>query len=136
MDFVLDVGGAGTIEHSLRSLRHGGIVSVAGILTAAKEIDIVPAILYGAKTGEYEACDTMTTEELRAADFMRLVVRGLLGSSKTMGEELVRRVDADKIHPVIAKIFEWSEAKEAFEMLMNQSAVGKIVVKGVPAGFM
>lgn len=78
--------------------------------------------------------DTVTTEELGAADFMCLVVRGLLGSSKTMGEELVRRVDADKIQPVIAKIFEWSEAKEAFEMLMNQSEVGKIVVKGAPAG--
>ena len=51
-----------------------------------------------------------------------------------MVEELVRRVDADKIHPVIAKSFEWSEAKEAFAMLMDQSEVGKIVVRGVGAG--
>ena len=75
--------------------------------------------------------------ELLAADCKVLyVVRGLLGSSKMMGEELVRRVDADKIHPVIAKTFEWGEAKDAFEMLMDQSAVGKIVVKGVrvPSG--
>lgn len=52
VDFVLDIGGAGTVEHSLRSLRQGGLVSVVGILTPAKEIDIVPAILHGAKTGE------------------------------------------------------------------------------------
>ena len=64
---------------------------------------------------------------------LSLVVRGLLGTSKPMSEELVRRVDAGKIHPVIAKAFEWSEAKEAFEMLMNQTGVGKIVIKGVPA---
>lgn len=51
-----------------------------------------------------------------------------------MAEELVRRVNADKIHPVVAKTFEWSEAREAFGLLMNQSEVGKIVVKGVPAG--
>lgn len=51
-----------------------------------------------------------------------------------MGEELVRRVDADNIYPVIAKTLEWSEAKEAFELLMHQSEVGKIVVKGVSAG--
>lgn len=51
VDIVLDVGGAGTIERSLGSLRQGGLVSVVGILTPAKEIDIVPAILYGAKTG-------------------------------------------------------------------------------------
>ena len=53
VDFVLDVGGAGTIEHSLKSVRQSGLVSIVGILTPAKEIDIVPAILYGAKTGKY-----------------------------------------------------------------------------------
>ena len=53
VDLVLDVGGAGTIEPSLKSLRQGGLVSVVGILTSAKENDIVPAILYGAKTGKY-----------------------------------------------------------------------------------
>ena len=54
VDLVLDVGGAGTIEHSLRSVRQGGLVSVVGILSPAKEIDLVPAILYGAKTGQYD----------------------------------------------------------------------------------
>ena len=71
---------------------------------------------------------------LSAANFtLSLVVRGILGTSKPMSEELVRRVDAGKIHPVIAKVFEWSEAKEAFKMLINQTGVGKIVIKGVPA---
>lgn len=51
-----------------------------------------------------------------------------------MVEELVRRVDASKIHPVIAKTFEWGEAKAAFELLMSQSEVGKIVIKGVSTG--
>ena len=55
VDFVLDVAGAGTIEHSLKSLRQGGLVSIVGILSPAKEIDLVPAILFGAKTGEYNS---------------------------------------------------------------------------------
>ncbi len=76
----------------------------------------------------------MTTLEDLSADFTCLVVRGQLGTSKTMSEELVRRVDAGKIHPPVAKIFEWGEAKEAFGLLMKQSEVGKIVVRGVPAG--
>ena len=42
-------------------------------------------------------------------------------------------MEADKIHPVIAKFFEWTEAKEAFAFLMTQTAVGKIVIKGVSA---
>ena len=73
----------------------------------------------------------MTGLQLLIADFTCLVVRGQLGSSKTMSDELIRRVEAAKVHPVIAKAFEWDEAKEAFELLMKQSAVGKIVVKGV-----
>lgn len=51
-----------------------------------------------------------------------------------MVEELVQRLAADKIHPVIARTFEWSEAKEAFGLLMNQSEMGKIIIKGVPTG--
>ena len=74
------------------------------------------------------------TPKLQAADLMSFKVRGQLGASKTMVEELVRRVDADKIHPVIAKTVVWSEAQKAFEMGMNQSEVGKIVIKGVAAG--
>ena len=76
--------------------------------------------------------DTLTTVVLVPADIVRLTVRGQLGVSKTMVEELVRRMDADKIHPVIAKTFEWHEAKEAFQLLMNQSGIGKIIIKGVP----
>lgn len=64
VDLVLDVGGAGTIEHSLGSVRQSGLVSVVGILTPAKEIDIVPAILYGAKTGKVGLGYAMTALEL------------------------------------------------------------------------
>ena len=135
VDFVLDVAGAGTVEQSLSSTRLGGLVSIVGILTPAKEIDIVPAILYGAKAGEYNtgSVNTMTGLQLLIADFMCPIVRGQLGASKEMAEELVRRMEAGKIHPVIGKAFEWDEAKEAFKLMMEQSAVGKIVIKGVAA---
>ena len=75
--------------------------------------------------------DTMTIPSVLPTNGMFLVVRGQLGTSKTMSEELVRRVDVGKIRPLIAKTFKWSDAKEAFEMMMNQSGVGKIVIKGV-----
>lgn len=50
-DLVVEVGGAGTIEQSLMAARQGGTIVVIGILTASKQMDLVPAILYGAKTG-------------------------------------------------------------------------------------
>ena len=50
-----------------------------------------------------------------------------------MNEELIRRMEADKIHPVVAKAFEWTEAKGVFAFLMTQTAVEKKVIKGVSA---
>lgn len=52
VDHVIEVGGAGTIEESLRSTRTGGLVTVMGILTESKKTDLIPAILYGAKTSK------------------------------------------------------------------------------------
>jgi NADPH:quinone reductase-like Zn-dependent oxidoreductase len=52
VDHVIEVGGAGTIEKSLKSLRQGGLVSIIGILTPSQHLDLIPELLYGAKTGE------------------------------------------------------------------------------------
>jgi NADPH:quinone reductase-like Zn-dependent oxidoreductase len=52
VDHVIEVGGAGTIEKSLKSLRQGELVSIIGILTPSRQLDLVPGLLYGAKTGE------------------------------------------------------------------------------------
>lgn len=51
VDLVIDVGGAGTIQQSLKATRFGGTVIVIGILTPSQQADLVPDILYGAKTG-------------------------------------------------------------------------------------
>jgi NADPH:quinone reductase-like Zn-dependent oxidoreductase len=51
VDLVIEVGGAATIEQSLKATRQGGTIVVIGILTASKQVDLVPAILFGAKTG-------------------------------------------------------------------------------------
>lgn len=52
VDHVVEVGGAQTIEQSLKATRQGGVVSVVGILSETKKFDIVPALLFGAKIGK------------------------------------------------------------------------------------
>lgn len=52
VDHVIEVGGAGTIERSFKSLRQGGLVSIIGILTPSEQLDLIPGLLYGAKTGK------------------------------------------------------------------------------------
>ncbi|OJD40765.1 nad-p-binding protein [Diplodia corticola] len=108
VDHVVDVGGAGTIEESLRSARTGGLVSVLGILTEPKQqADLIPAILFGAKT-----------------------IRGVLGAgSKVMNERFVRFVEEHQVRPAVAVQFEFEQAAEAFARLEKQSEIGKIVIR-------
>lgn len=51
VDLVVEVGGSGTIEQSLKASRFGGTLVLVGFLTASHKVDIGPQIIFGAKTG-------------------------------------------------------------------------------------
>lgn len=57
VDLVLEVGGAGTIEQSVKALRQGGTAAMIGFLTESHTYDIIPALLFGAKTCKYSPCE-------------------------------------------------------------------------------
>lgn len=51
-DHVVDVIGGASIVQSLRAVRQGGLVTLVGFLSASEKHDLIPDILFGAKTGE------------------------------------------------------------------------------------
>jgi NADPH:quinone reductase-like Zn-dependent oxidoreductase len=87
-------------------------------------MDLVPAILFGAKTGMLNSYRFMLPSPLMDS----ILVTGHLASNKVMIEELVELVESHDIHPVIGETFAWRDAPKAFEIMMKQSAVGKIVI--------
>lgn len=46
-----------------------------------------------------------------------------------MLNELVHLVEEHSINPVVGETFEWEEAPKAFECMMNQGTIGKIVIR-------
>ena len=50
-DHVVDVVGASTIIRSLRATRQGGLVTAVGFLGGSEKNDVVPDIVFSAKTG-------------------------------------------------------------------------------------
>lgn len=52
-----------------------------------------------------------------------------MAASLKMYQELVEFMEKHQIEPLIGKVFEWSEAQEAFKALMAQKYPGKIVIK-------
>ncbi|KAK5046737.1 hypothetical protein LTR84_007498 [Exophiala bonariae] len=106
VDHVLDVGGADTLEQSLQATRQAGLVSLIGYLSKPKTYDIVPAMLFGAKT-----------------------IRGIFQIRKDMVAKVLKIYDEKGLHPQISHTYEWENAKDAFAALVAQSGVGKIVIK-------
>jgi len=53
VDLVVDVGGAGTVEQSIKCVRDGGMISLVGFLTESTKLDLVPSLLFGGKTCEH-----------------------------------------------------------------------------------
>ncbi|KAL8654310.1 MAG: hypothetical protein Q9226_003485 [Calogaya cf. arnoldii] len=115
VDHAIEIGGAQSVEKSVHATKQGGLISLVGILSEDRAVNLVPPVFCW-----------WTGKEV--ADMWRLV-RGVLGVDTAMIGKLLEVFQEHEIHPTIAKEFEWKDAKEAFEYSMGWSGVGKIVVK-------
>ena len=105
VEHVVEVGGAGTFERSMKAVCPGGTVSVIGILTGVGTN--VPLI-----------------------DFIRKVVhvQGIYVGSRAMFERMNRLIDSAKLRPVIDKVFPLSQIREAYQYQIDGKHFGKVVV--------
>jgi NADPH:quinone reductase-like Zn-dependent oxidoreductase len=106
VDHVLEVGGAGTLERSLRACRIGGTVSLIGVLTGSPAQNPSPM-------------DVM---------WKRLTLRGIYVGSRRMLEELCRAVEVGGIVPIVDRVFPFEAAPEAYRHLKSAQHFGKVVI--------
>ena len=104
-DHVVEVGGAGTLEHSLKSIRLGGHVSIVGVLSGPVK-DLQIGMVMGANAK----------------------VKGITVGSREQFEAMCRAMTLHKIKPVIDNTFPFAAAKEAFKTMMGQGHFGKIAI--------
>ena len=105
VDHVVEVGGAHTLEQSLRAVRIGGKVSVIGVLTGAGQIN--PTLILG----------------------RRASVQGMSVGSVEMFAAMNRAIAQSKLRPVIDKVYPFGQAAEAFRYMESARHFGKIVVR-------
>lgn len=106
VDHVVEVGGAGTLEKSLRAVRHGGIVGQIGVLTGFQS-QINPILIL--------------QKSIR--------LQGIYVGSRAMFENMNRALTQGSIKPVIDRVFPFDEAPTAYEYLRSGAHFGKIVVR-------
>lgn len=107
-DFVMEVGGAGTLVESLKSIRMGGHIAVIGILTdaSAPPATLSPSVM-------------IQTSAL---------VQGVSVGSREMFEAMCRAIALHRITPVIDRVVPWTEAARAIHDMAGGSHFGKIVL--------
>ncbi len=102
-DGVVEVGGPGTLQHSLDAVRIGGTVALIGILTGGT-IDPLPV--------------------------MRKSIRlhGVYVGNRRMFREMNRALDRHRIRPRISDAVPFEHAPEAYRLMAAQQHMGKIVI--------
>ena len=104
-DLVLELGGGGTLAKSMEAVKINGRISLVGVLTGF-DGQINPLAI------------------LRKS----IAVNGIYVGSRDMQEQFHRALETNKIHPVIDRVFNFNQVKEAYAFMQSARHFGKIVI--------
>lgn len=106
VDHVIEVGGAGTLDKSIKSIKYGGHISMIGVLAGMGGVDPIKLLMKAIR------------------------LQGIFVGSKEMFLNMVRAIEANDIKPVIdAKTFPAANAGEAIDFMKAGKHFGKIVLE-------
>ncbi|GAP85150.1 putative zinc-containing alcohol [Rosellinia necatrix] len=106
VDVVIEVGGANTLQQSLKAIKYEGVIAIIGFLGGVK-----------AQSSLVDCLTHICT------------ARGVYVGSRQQMEDMVAAIEANDIHPVVdSKSFTLEQAKEAYEYQWDQGHVGKVVI--------
>lgn len=106
VDHIIEVGGAGTMPLSLKSVRTGGRIALIGVLAgAAGEFNPLPAVMKAVQ------------------------IQGIYVGSREMFEAMNRAIALHQLHPVIDRVFPFAEAVAALRHMESAAHFGKIGIR-------
>ena len=104
VDVVIEVGGAGTLDRSLKAVRTGGHVALIGVLAGGTTFNPMPVLMKAVR------------------------LQGVFVGSRTMFEAMNEVIAAKQMRPVIDRVFPLADAPAAFKYLESGSHFGKVVI--------
>lgn len=106
VDHVVEVGGAGTLEQSLKAIRPGGEISLIGVLAGhAPRLNILPILMQQVK------------------------IQGILVGSRDGFEHMCRAIEHHELRPVVDRIFPFESAPKALAYMSEGKHFGKICLE-------
>jgi len=104
VDHVIELGGAGTLPRSMKAVRYGGTISLIGVLTGG-EANPTPLLMRNIR------------------------LQGIFVGSREMFEAMNRAIELHRLHPVIDRVFPFSDAADAYRYLESAGHFGKICIR-------
>ena len=104
-DLVVEVGGPGSLARSIAAIRYCGHISSVGNLAGKGTID--PGALFA----------------------KRASLCGIQVGSRDMFEAMNRAIEVGTLAPVVDRVFEFTEARAAYEYLATGKHFGKVVIR-------
>lgn len=105
VDHVVEVGGAGTLQESLRAIAFGGTISVIGVLSGvASELNVIPILMQNVR------------------------LQGVLVGHRERFEDMNRAIAHHGLRPIVDRTFPFDEAPEAFRHLASGAHFGKVTI--------
>ena len=105
VDHIVEVGGVGSLERSIKAVAHAGHIALIGVLAGAQP----PTNLF-------------------VLAHKNVTVSGIYVGSIEHFQVMNRFVAAHKIHPVIDRVFPFDKAANAYDHLVGGSHIGKVVI--------
>ncbi len=105
IDHIVEVGGAGTLERSLKAIRMGGMISVIGALAAGSGINPVLVLMKSIR------------------------LQGIFVGNREMFEAMNRAISLHNMKPMVDRVFSFDQTNEALQLMESGGHFGKIVVK-------
>lgn len=105
VDLVVEVGGAGTIEQSLRAVRLDGCIALIGVLSGVKKaLNLTPILM------------------------RNLRIQGILVGNREQFAAMNRAIERAQLRPVVDRVFPFEQAVEALKYLQSGQHQGKVCV--------
>ena len=111
VDQVVEVGGPGTIEQSIKSTRFSG------------EIALIGSLARDASTSEIHALDV-----LRAAIGGVVMLRSIAAGSRAQFLAMNRAITVNRLKPVIDRVFPFDDAQAAYRYYEEAHPFGKVII--------
>jgi NADPH:quinone reductase-like Zn-dependent oxidoreductase len=106
VDRVVEVGGGGTMNHSLRAMSLGAELALVGNVAGGS-----------------------ATVDLNASLAPTATVRRVAVGSRAQFISMARAISVNRMRPVIDRVFSFEEAPSAFAYYAEQKNFGKVVIR-------